>query len=144
MLSHTTMASIVIPALERQGWLITHQPLRMLWYGIESQLDLAANNNSHRSIAIAIYPPHDDSGVPPLTCFLGQALVTQAILGRLDPMCTLYCALDRALFTALLAAPLRDLLRSAYQMRFIVVDATQEEAIQWIPAQAPAQSLNWS
>src|SRR4051812_2289680 len=84
-------------ALIKDGWVITHDPLRLPWGGKDLYVDLGAEQllaaeKGDRRIAVEIKSFLGDSEVDDLEKAVGQFVVYRAILAEREP--------DRSLFLA--------------------------------------------
>ena len=87
-------------ALIKDGWTITHDPLRLSWGGKDLYVDLGAERllaaeKAGQKIAVEIKSFVGDSEVDDLEKAIGQYVVYHAVLAEREPTRVLYLAVSR-------------------------------------------------
>lgn len=125
-------------ALERDGWTITHDPLRLsirrrkLYVDLGAERLLAAEKGIRR-IAVEIKTFAGPSEVRDLEDAVGQFVVYEHALQRADPGRALYLAVPDAAWQLVFADALGEILIDDQVLRVIVFDPNKEEVVRWIP-----------
>lgn len=125
-------------ALERDGWTITHDPLRIPWGGRDVYVDLGAERllaaeKAGKRIAVEIKGFLRQSDVQELEHSLGQYLLYRSVLAHVDPSCKLYLAVPSEILSDIFSEPLGELMRKDYNIQLIGFDPELEEIVEWIP-----------
>lgn len=127
---------IVRQALLKDGWHITHDPLKLSWGGKDMYVDLgaerlvAAEKNGQR-IAVEIKGFTSPSEMADLEQALGQYLVYRAVMAQREPDRTLYLAVPHDVWLNMFQEPLGQLLVQTYPVRIMSFDIMSEEVVQW-------------
>lgn len=130
--------NVVRRALVKDGWTITHDPLRLRWGTKDLYIDLgaeqllAAEKSSHR-IAVEIKSFVGPSVVADLEQALGQYILYQDILARIEPERGLYLAIRHAVFREVFAEPVGQVLLDNQRVRLVVFDPHTEVISTWVP-----------
>jgi hypothetical protein len=128
-------------ALIRDGWTVTHDPLRLRWGVKDLYVDLgaerliAAEKGAER-IAVEVKSFSGPSQMDDLEKALGQFTLYAEVLGRLQPDRRLYLAVSEAAFTDIFEEPVGRLLIEAQRVRLIVFQPEREEISRWMPGRA--------
>lgn len=128
----------VIHALLRDGWIITHDPLRLVWGRRDLFVDLGAERliaaeKASLRIAVEIKSFLGDSDLYDFEQALGQFMLYQSVLSQREPDRILYLAVpDRVLFT-IFDEPVGQLVMHQTGLRLFGFDPTREEIIRWLP-----------
>jgi hypothetical protein len=125
-------------ALEKDGWQITHDPLRLQWGAKDMYVDLGAEElvaaeKAGRRIAIEIKSFIGPSEVEDLKNALGQFILYRHVLRQTEPERTLYLAIREATYVQLFDEPVGRLLLEAEGVRLLVFDPQQEVIVRWLP-----------
>lgn len=125
-------------ALAREGWTITHDPLKLKWNRTKLLIDLGAERvivaeKASRRIAVEIKSFIGASPVDDLKDALGQYRLYRHVLKKLDPQRELWLAIGKEVWKRLFATADGEDLRTAENLSLIVFDSEQEEIVQWIP-----------
>jgi hypothetical protein len=129
---------VVRNALVKDGWTITHDPLRLQWGPKDLYIDLgaeqllAAERQGHK-IAVEIKSFVGPSVVADLEQALGQYVLYHDILAQVESERLLYLAIRRAVFDDLFAEPLGQILLDNQRVRLVVFDPHTEVIVRWIP-----------
>ena len=128
----------VVHALEKAGWTITADPLK-LGYGTRNlYVDLGAENllaavKDDRLIAVEIKSFLSDSEMTDLERALGQFVLYRGILSELEPERRLYLAVPRYVYDEIFSDQFGQTVIRQHQLRLIVFEEDQEEIVQWLP-----------
>lgn len=130
-------------ALERDGWKITHDPLRLRWGTTDLYVDLGAEQilaaeKGATRIAIEVKSFLGPSAVDDLEKALGQFVLYNDILAKTEPGRTLYLAVTESVFVDLFEEPIGALLIANGRVRLVAVDAESEEIRRWTPEKPTA------
>ncbi|MBD1998092.1 XisH family protein [Leptolyngbya sp. FACHB-541] len=123
-------------ALEKDGWLITDDPLFLRFGGLEMYIDLgaerllAAERNGEK-IAVEIKSFISPSATSEFSTALGQFLKYQLALEEVQPDRLLYLAIPADAYRDFFTLELPRLLVQRYQVRLIVYDPEEEVIIRW-------------
>lgn len=124
-------------ALVKDGWTITHDPLRLRWGKKDYYVDLGANEvlaaeRPGRRIAVEIKSFLGPSIVDDMEKALGQYLIYRSILKRRQPERRLFLAVPKSI-AKLFNEPLGMLLLEDYGLEVVVFHPKAKEIIQWLP-----------
>lgn len=130
--------NVVKAALEKDGWAITHDPLRLQWGSRDLYVDLGAEQllaaeKGSRKIAVEIKSFVSASPVTDLENALGQYILYHDILARLEGERELYLAIRQAVFIDLFEEPIGKILLENNRVSLIVFDSHTEVIVKWIP-----------
>lgn len=125
-------------ALLKDGWTITHDPLRLEWGKKDLYVDLGAEQliaaeNAERKIAVEIKSFVGRSDIDDLEKALGQYILYYDILSEREPERVLYLAIRNAVYTDLFEEPIGKLLLNKGRVKLIVFDPHTELILKWIP-----------
>jgi hypothetical protein len=123
-------------ALEKEGWLITHDPLFLSFGGVDMYIDLGAERivaaqRGDEKIAVEIKSFVGYSATTEFSTALGQFLKYQLALEEEEPDRVLYLAIpvdaERSFFN--LELPRR--LVERYHVRLLIYDPEEEVIVKW-------------
>lgn len=125
-------------ALVRDGWTITHDPLRLRWGNKDVYVDLGAEQfvgaeKGELRIAVEIKSFTGPSPVDALEKALGQFTLYHDILARLDPDRVLYLAVSDITYGDVFEEDLGRLLLANGRLKLLVLNAEAEVIQQWTP-----------
>ncbi len=128
---------VVRRALEKDGWLITDDPLRLRWGRQDMYVDLAAEKlllaiKDEQQIAVEIKTFGGPSSIADAQKSLGQYFIYLSVLKRLEPERKLYLALHEEVYEDFFTEPLGEILLSDYKVPIIVFDPVREVISRWI------------
>ncbi|ESA34647.1 hypothetical protein N836_15765 [Leptolyngbya sp. Heron Island J] len=128
---------VVRRALEKDGWTITDDPLRMRWGKKDMYVDLAAEKllvaaKGEQQIAVEIKTFGGPSSVADAQKSLGQYFIYLSVIKRVEPNRKLYLAIHEEIYDEFFTEPLGEILLSDYQVPLLVFDPDQEVIVQWI------------
>jgi hypothetical protein len=125
-------------ALIKDGWTITHDPLRLrlgtkdLFVDLGAEQLLAAEKGV-RKIAVEIKSFIGSSNVDDLEKAVGQYTVYHDVLKRVEPDRELYLAIPERAFLDFFEEPIGKLLIENHRLRLMAFDPQGEEIRRWIP-----------
>ena len=125
-------------ALERDGWTITHDPLKLkirrrkLYVDLGAERLLAAEKGV-RKIAIEIKTFMGPSDVRDLEDAVGQFVLYEHALRREEPDRSLYLAVSESTWQLVFTDALGEILIDDRVLRVVTFDPTKEEIVRWIP-----------
>ena len=125
-------------ALIKDGWTITHDPLRLSWGGKDMYVDLGAERllaaeKAGKQIAVEIKSFVGDSEMDDLEKAIGQYVVYRAVLVEREPQRDLYLAVPKDILRDIFEEPLGKLLLKNNLVQVIGFDPKAEVIIAWIP-----------
>lgn len=133
-----TYHEIVKNALVKDGWTITHDPLKLKWGTKDMYVDLGAERllaaeKGGQQIAVEIKSFVGLSEVNDLENAIGKYVVYHSVMARTEPNRVLYLAVHQEAFSDVFEDPLGKLLLEDYGVRLIVFDSQKEEILKWMP-----------
>jgi hypothetical protein len=125
-------------ALIRDGWTITHDPLRLRWGAKDMFVDLGAERllaaeKGQRKIAVEIKSFGGLSEMADLEQAIGQYVVYRDVLSRVEPDRELFLAISNDVFVSLFEEPIGSLLLENGRTQLVVFDPESEVIQRWIP-----------
>jgi hypothetical protein len=133
-----TYHNAVRNALIKDGWTITHDPLRLQWGRKDMFVDLGAERliaaeRAEERIAVEIKGFHGPSDMANIENAVGQYMVYQSFLRRLEPDRLLYLAVPDEIVRDVFEEPVGEVLLEDNLARVIGVNMEREEIVRWIP-----------
>lgn len=124
-------------ALIKDGWTITHDPLRLTWGNKDMYVDLGAERllaaeKKGQQIAVEVKSFVGDSEMDDLEKAIGQFVVYRAVLAERDAKRVLYLAVPKNVLD-IFEQPLGELLLKNHLAQVMVFDPLLEEVVKWIP-----------
>lgn len=124
-------------ALEKDGWVITDDPLRLRWGKQDMYVDLAADklllaSKNKQEIAVEIKTFGGASSIADAQQSLGQYFIYLSVIRRLEPGRKLYLALHEEVYEDFFTEPLGEILLSDYTIPLLIFDPDQEVILRWI------------
>lgn len=125
-------------ALIRDGWTITHDPLRLSWGGKDMYVDLGAERllaaeKAGQQIAVEIKSFVGDSEMDDLEKAIGQYVVYRTVMAEREPKRMLYLAVPNDVLQDLFKESVGQLLLKHHLVQVIGFDPQREVIIEWIP-----------
>ena len=126
-------------ALQKDGWTITHDPLRIERRKNQKlQIDLGAERllgaeKGIRKIAVEIKSFVGASELDDLYKAVGQFVIYRNALKRIEPRRELFLAIRSTVYKSLFADPDDEALRSEENIKLLVFNARTKEIVKWIP-----------
>jgi hypothetical protein len=123
-------------ALEKDGWLITNDPLFLRFGGLEMYIDLGAEKiltaeRNQEKIAVEVKSFVAPSATTEFSTALGQFLKYQLALEEEQPDRILYLAIPWDIYRSFFTLELPQLLIQRYQVRLIIFDPQEETIVKW-------------
>ncbi len=127
----------VAKALEKGGWTITDDPLRLNYGTRNLYVDLGAENllaaeKDDRLIAVEIKSFAGESDMHDLEMALGQFVLYRGVLAKVDPERTLYLAIPGFAFDDVFADQFGQLVIEQHDLRLVVFEEDREEILRWL------------
>ena len=124
-------------ALIKDGWTITHDPLRLSFGNKDMYVDLGAEHllaaeKRHQKIAVEIKSFRGDSEMDDLEKAIGQYIVYRTVLAEREPNRILYLAVSKYILIEIFEEPLGKLLLEKNSVRLIGFDPKEETINKWI------------
>jgi hypothetical protein len=131
-----TFHPAVCQALIKDGWTITHDPLRLRWGQRDLYVDLGAERllgaeRGDQRIALEIKSFTSSSEMHDLEESLGQFTLYQEILAATEPDRILYLAVREETWDGVFAEPIGQLLLNNRRIRLMVFNERTEEVVRW-------------
>jgi hypothetical protein len=128
----------VCRTLVNDGWTITHDPLHLRWGTKDMYVDLGARRflgaeKGDHKIAVEIKSFANPSILDALEKALGQFVLYDDVLGRVEPDRTLYLAVSTRIYREIFEDPVGELLLSKGRVRLLVFSTEAEVIEQWTP-----------
>ncbi len=128
---------IVITALQKDGWQITDDPLRLKWGLRELFFDLGAKKliaaqKGETKIAVEIKSFIGKSPIHELEKALGQYILYRNILEETEAERSIYLAVRKSTYEEIFFEAIGVMIIQKNQLCLLVFDNEQEEIIQWI------------
>lgn len=122
--------------LEKEGWLITDDPLEIEVGGIEMYVDLGAESilgaeRAGNKIAVEIKSFIGASNIYEFHTALGQFFNYQIALEIQEPERVLYLAVPLATYSSFFALQFIQIVIQRSQLKLIVYDAVNEVIVEW-------------
>ncbi|MEA5625863.1 MULTISPECIES: XisH family protein [unclassified Nostoc] len=123
-------------ALEKDGWLITDDPLIFLVDTIEFRLDLGAERllgaeKEGEKIAVEIKSFLGKSAISEFHTALGQTLNYRSILRKEEPDRILYLAISYEIYTAFFLIPVIQEIIAEHKLKLLIFESSKQEIILW-------------
>lgn len=125
-------------ALQRDGWIITHDPLKLKWGAKDMYVDLGAEQlfaaeRGTRKIAVEVKSFLGPSEMADLEQAVGQFVLYSSVLRQVEPERQLYLAVHEEIFADLFEEPIGQLLLANHQIQLVVFDPVTEVIRLWTP-----------
>jgi hypothetical protein len=129
--------SIVRSALEKDGWIITEDPLVVRCGGVDLQIDLGvekllAAEKGTEKIAVEIKNFASASKISEFHMALGQFINYRTALRSEDPERTLYLAVPSVIYQNFFTLPFTQAVVHENQLRIVIYDVDREEIVEWL------------
>jgi hypothetical protein len=123
-------------ALEKDGWIITNDPLTLKVGGRSAFIDLGAEKlfaaeKEGQRIAVEVKSFISPSPVRDLEQALGQYIMYSQVLERQDLSRLLYLAISRTVFLDFFSEELPQLMIELNNLKLLVFDVDSEEIVKW-------------
>ena len=130
--------SVVRHALVKEGWTITHDPLRLdvgersLHVDLGAERLLGAERGTER-IAVEVKSFVGASDITDLHLAIGQYVVYRALLDQMEPDRTLFLAVPAAALYGVFREDIGQILIRRESLRLFGFDPVMEVIVEWIP-----------
>ncbi|MFM6154280.1 MAG: XisH family protein [Sphaerospermopsis kisseleviana] len=123
-------------ALEKDGWLITADPLIFIVDTIEFRIDLGAERllgaeKEGQKIAVEIKSFLEKSAISEFHTALGQTLNYRSILRTEEPDRILYLAISYEIYTAFFLKPVIQNIISEHNLKLLIFEGSKQEIVLW-------------
>jgi hypothetical protein len=123
--------------LEKEGWIITNDPLYLDFGGVEVYIDLAAEKiiaaeRDGAKIAVEVKSFIGSSAISEFHKALGQFINYKTALSQKQPERTMYLAVPIATYETFFKLELIQLVIKTQSIRLIVYNPSKQEIEQWI------------
>ena len=125
-------------ALVKDGWKITHDPLRLKWGVKDMYVDLGAERlltaeKPGHKIAVEIKTFSGASDIADIEQAIGQYFLYLAVLNRTERERTLYLAIHEDVYLNIFEESLGKLLLEEYKIPLMIFELDREVILKWIP-----------
>ena len=123
-------------ALEKQQWLITHDPLELQFEGSKVKIDLGAERliaaeKGEERIAVEIKSFASNSAVSEFHTALGQFLNYQIMLEETESQRVLYLAVPEETYVSFFQTRLARIAVERHKVKIIVYNPVKEVIVKW-------------
>ena len=123
-------------ALIRDGWTITHDPLRLRWGTDLLYVDLGAERlltatKKDEKIAVEVKSFVSPSNITSLENALGQYILYQNIIEEIEPDRTLYLAVHEEVFSTVFEESLGRMIVDKNHLKLLIFNRTEEVIVKW-------------
>ncbi|WP_219884613.1 XisH family protein [Merismopedia glauca] len=123
-------------ALERDAWIVTHDPLYLRVSDVDLMVDLAAERivgaeKMGQKIAVEVKSFLGASAITELHNALGQTMVYRSALRRLHPERMLYLAISEDIYQEFFLNAFIQEVISDYQVKLLIVSHSRQEIALW-------------
>lgn len=124
-------------ALEKDGWLITDDPLHLSFGGVEIYIDLGAEKliaaeRDGKKIAVEVKSFIGGSAISEFHAALGQFINYRIILSQKQPERELYLAVPRTTYETLFKLELIQMVIQSQNLKLLIYDPEMEVVERWI------------
>ena len=123
-------------ALIKDGWMITHDPLRLRWGTDLLYVDLGAERlltatKKDQKIAVEVKSFVSPSNITSLESALGQYILYQNIIEEIEPDRTLYLAVHEEIFSTVFEESLGRMIIDKNHLKLLIFNRTEEVIVKW-------------
>lgn len=124
-------------ALQKEGWIVTHDPLFIRVGTIEMYIDLGAEKiiaaeKNGQKIAVEVKSFLKTSTISEFHTALGQFLNYRLALEEQDPERKLYLAVPQDIYNSFFVLPFIQLVISRYQVQLLIYNPGTEAIVKWL------------
>ena len=124
-------------ALIKEGWIITHDPLRLDYGGFDFFIDLGAETvigatKDGRKIAVEIKSFLGTSSLSDFHLAVGQFVNYRLVLKRKEPERMLYIAISQEIYESFFMTVFGQIAREEHQLKLLIFDTEGEVIRQWL------------
>jgi hypothetical protein len=136
MSANNIFHNVVRIALEKDGWIITHDPLSVKVDEIDFYIDLGAERvlaaqKAGQKIAVEIKSFLGASEVSDFYVALGQTLTYRSALRKKYPNRVLYLAISEDIYQDFFVKPFIQEVIVEYQLKLLIFSPIKEEVLLW-------------
>ena len=140
-MARDTFYSQVKVALIKEGWTITHDPLRLETGGVKWEIDLGAERGlegvlaaerDREKIAVEVKSFISQSPTNEMHTALGQFITYRMALEELQPDRKLYLAIPVSVYSDFFQLPFSQRLVKANRLALMVYDPIHQEVVKWL------------
>lgn len=130
---------VVVRCLEKNGWIITDDPLYLKYGDRKMYVDLGADHNTlaaereGRKIAVEIKSFLSASPVADMEEAAGQYALYKRVLSIQQPERIIYLAVPKRAYVNLFQNEFGELVRDTFSINLLIFDEDNESIEQWIP-----------
>lgn len=123
-------------ALIKDGWTITHDPLRLRWGTDLLYVDLGAERlltatKKDQKIAVEVKSFVSPSNITSLESALGQYILYQNIIEEIEPDRALYLAVHEEIFSTVFEESLGRMIIDKNHLKLLIFNRTEEVIVKW-------------
>lgn len=123
-------------ALEKDGWLITNDPLSFTVDALDFRIDLGAERllgaeKEGQKIAVEIKSFLGPSEVSEFHTALGQTLNYRSVLRKKEPDRILYLAIGNEIYKEFFLIPFIQEIIAEHQLKLLIFEAIKQEIVLW-------------
>ena len=123
-------------ALEKDGWLITNDPLSFTVDTLDFRIDLGAERllgaeKEGQKIAVEIKSFLGQSEVAEFHIALGQTLNYRSVLRKKEPNRILYLAIGHEIYKEFFLIPFIQEIIAEHQLKLLIFEAIKQEIVLW-------------
>jgi len=127
---------IVVEALKKENWIITHDPLIIRVGGVGMEIDLGAERmigaeKNGEKIAVEIKSFIKPSAISEFHMAVGQYMNYRKALGKKEPNRLLYVAVPKETYNSFFTLPFIMDCIDEYRLKIIIYDAIKGEVTKW-------------
>ncbi len=127
-------------ALVKDGWTISHDPLRITYRGMTVSTDLGAEKATTvegqliavEIIAVEVKDFDSQQMVSEFEKALGQYRLYRALLKKNEPERVIFLAVRKEVYDKFFQRPAIQVVTDEDEVRFLIFDEFREEIVQWI------------
>ncbi len=131
--------ALVVNALEKDGWLVTDDPLylkygdRKLYVDLGAQSDTVGAERENHKIAVEIKSFLSVSPVADMESAAGQYALYKRILALQQPDRAIYLAIPERAYVNLFQSEFGELVRDTFSISLLIFDEEHATIVRWIP-----------
>lgn len=140
-MARDTFHAQVKAALTKEGWTITHDPLKLEIGGVKLEVDLAAHRSiegvlaaerNNEKIAVEVKSFITPSPTNELHTALGQFINYRTALSDIEPERKLYLAIPVAVYADFFQLPFPQRIVQENNLNLLVYDPIYQEVVKWL------------